>query len=228
MKVLIDDTRDGIRLISLSRPSKRNALDTEMVNEILIGIASAPSPAVVLGSTDPKAFSAGADLAVDDHERAAISDALYELYVAMRSSPKILVAAASGYAIGGGAQLLIASDIRIVGPDVRIQFVGAAHGLVVGAWGLPSLIGRGRAMDLCLTTRTVGAEEALAIGLVNRISGAPMQDAIRMAGEILKLDPAAIAGVKTVISKSSEHEALAEERRQNSGWDGSVPDRLTW
>jgi enoyl-CoA hydratase/carnithine racemase len=224
LNVVIEDTKDGIRLISLRRPSKRNALSLEMVQGIRVGIETAPSSVVILGSTDPAAFSAGADLTVEDHERAAISDALYDLYLAMRSSPKILLAAASGHTIGGGAQLLIASDIRIVAPDVMIRFAGAGHGLVVGAWGLPSLVGRGRTMDLCLTMRTVGAEEALAMGLVNRIADAPIEEAIQFAGDILKLDPEAMTSVKKVISRCSG-EPLAEERRLNSSWDGSIPGR---
>src|SRR5919108_254958 len=70
---------------------------------------------------------------------------------------------------GAGAQLAVAADLRVASPGARIQVAGPGHGLAVAAWSLPSLIGRGRAMDLCLTMRPVGAEEALRIGLVDRL-----------------------------------------------------------
>lgn len=217
-----ENTEGGIRLIRLSRPEKRNAIDLEMVQAILAGIETAPGSVVVIGSTDSRAFSAGADLTTDDRQRAAISDSLYELYNSMRASPKIILTAASGYSVGAGAQLLIASDMRIVSADAAIRFAGVGHGLVVGAWGLPSLVGRGRAMDLCLTMREVGAEEALAIGLVDRVADSPMEEATQLAKNISKLDRRAIAGVKQLVNRASA-EALSDERILNSGWDGSIP-----
>ncbi len=177
----------------------------------------------MLGSNDPKTFSSGVDIRVSDEERAAVSDALYGLYTEMRSTPKIILSSASGDAVGGGAQLLIASDIRIVGPDTVIRFVGPGHGLVVGAWGLPSLIGRGRALDLCLSMRPVTADEALAIGLVDRIVDDPFGDAMQYAREILRLDPPTVAGLKRIVSIGEPDAALLEERRLNSTWDGSLP-----
>lgn len=220
---MLFEDRDGVRVVLLDRPSKRNALDMSMVQGIREAIESAPGITVVLGSTDLRSFSAGADLDLADTDRAAMSDALYELYLFMRAAPKVLIAAASGHAVGGGAQLLIASDLRLAGPEATIRFVGPGHGLAVGAWGLPSLIGRGRAMDLCLSTRTVGAEEALAMGLVDRVVEEPLDHAIEYAGQVSALDPPAVARVKRVISVSDAGDALRLERMENSAWDGAIP-----
>lgn len=216
-----DDPR-GIRSILLDRPETRNAIDAEVVAGIRQGLTGAPGPAVVLGSTDPRAFSSGADLTLHDAERADVSDSLYGLYRDMRTSAKITVAGASGPAVGGGAQLLIASDIRIVSPRATFRFLGPGHGLVVGAWGLPSLIGRGRAMDLCLSMRTVDAEEALAIGLVDRVVEDPLESALEYAAMVAELDHSAVAAVKEVISIPSVDHALEAERRHNSTWEGEV------
>ena len=118
-------------------------------------------------------FCSGLDLSMADHEREEVSDRLYELYSLMVRFPRPILAAARGHAMGAGAQLLVASDLRIVVPGSEIRFPGPAHGLAVGSWALPGLIGRGRAMDLCLTMRAVGAEEALRIGLVDRVADEP-------------------------------------------------------
>lgn len=216
------DDPPGIRSILLDRSTTRNAIDGDVVSAIRKGLLDAPGPVVVLGSSDPKAFSSGADLGLSDTERAEVSNDLYRLYQEMRVSPKILLAAASGPAVGGGAQLLIASDIRIVSPSAVIRFLGPGHGLVVGAWGLPSLVGRGRAVDLCLSMRTVEAEEALAIGLVDRVVENPLESALDYARAISALDHAAVAAVKKVVSSASVVEALEAEKEHNSNWDGKV------
>lgn len=211
-----------MRVILLDRPNKRNALDLGMVSTVSDAVGAAPGRAIVLGSTDPGVFCSGADLGLVDEDRARVSDALYGLYLAMRSAPQIVVAAASGHAVGGGAQLLIASDIRIAGHDLTIRLVGPGHGLAVGAWGLPSLVGRGRAMDLCLSMRPVGSEEALSMGLVDRVTLDPLAAAVEYADRLMELDPLAVARVKRVVGTSDPGQALRQERSENAGWDGVI------
>lgn len=223
--VRIEDDPTGYRTILLDRPSSRNAIDRDVVDGLQAGITEAPGPVVLLGSTDPRAFSSGADIALDDRDRVSVSDSLYALYLEMRASPKIIIAAASGHAVGGGAQLLIASDLRIGSHDLIVRFMGPGHGLVVGAWGLPSLVGRGRAVDLCLSMRPVAAEEARAIGLVDRLADDPLRDAAAYAAEICGLDVDAVRAVKRITAIPSPADALSEERARNSSWDGSIPKR---
>ena len=74
----------------------------------------------------------------------------------MLASPVIIIASIHGAAVGAGAQLAVASDLRIGSPPARFRFAGPGHGLAVGAWGLPSLVGRGRAAEICLSMRWVG------------------------------------------------------------------------
>jgi enoyl-CoA hydratase/carnithine racemase len=115
--------------------------------------------------------------------------------------------------------------MRIAGPDLNIRFLGLGHGLVVGAWGLPALVGRGRAAELCLTMRPVGAEEALRIGLVERLVADALEDALTLASSLLLIDPASMAGVKRVAANPDPIAALNHERELNSKWNGSVPRR---
>lgn len=178
---------------------------------------------IILGSTSDEALSAGVDLKLSDSDRAEVSRKLYGLYEMMRNTEAIVVVALSGYAIGGGAQLMLASDFRIASPDATIRFRGPGHGLAVGAWGLPSLIGRGRAIDLTLTMRPIAAVEARAIGLIERIDDQPLRYAVSFAQEITRLTPSAVAAVKRIVGIPDPIEALRAERDHNDGWDGTIP-----
>ena len=211
-------------MVLLDRPDKLNALNMDVIDGIREGLRSAGS-VLVLGSTNRLSFSSGADLDLDDAARAEVSDALYVLYQEMRQTDTVIIAAADGHALGGGAQLLLASDMRVAGPDLKIRFLGLGHGLVVGAWGLAALVGRGRAAELCLTMRPVGADEALRIGLVERLVPDALEDALELASTLLAVDPTSLAGVKRVVANPDPEAALNQERNLNSNWDGYVPRR---
>jgi enoyl-CoA hydratase/carnithine racemase len=219
-----DRPAPGVLRLRLDRPERRNALDRPLLEALLDAFAAPEEPVVVLGSTTPEAFCSGADLRLQDAERAEVSDLLYELYGRITSSDAIVVAALDGPAVGGGAQLAIAADLRLAARTARIRLAGPGHGLAVGAWGLPSLVGRGRAMDLCLTMRPVDAEEALRIGLVDRVVDDASAAAVELAAELATLDPAAAARVKRVAWASARAlEALEVERAENrAAWSGSM------
>jgi enoyl-CoA hydratase/carnithine racemase len=220
-----DEPAEGVLRLRMDRPAKRNAVDRELAEALLEAFDQPDAAVVVLGSTGPEAFCAGLDLSLEAPERAAVSDLLYELYERMLTSPAPVVAAIAGPAIGGGAQLAIASDLRVAGPNARIRFAGAGHGLAVGAWGLGSLVGRGRAMDLCLSIREVSADEAAAIGLVDRVADGPDAAALRLATQVTRLDRAAVARVKRLVASDELLEALRRERRENAAaWSGEIPE----
>jgi len=220
----VDRPLAGVLRLRLDRPERRNALDRPALDALLDAFDAPREPVVVLGSTSAEAFCAGADLRLADAERAEVSDLLYALYERMTASAAIVVAALPGPAVGGGAQLAIAADLRVAARGARIQVAGPGHGLAVAAWGLPSLVGRGRAMDLCLTMRAVGAEEALAIGLVDRVVDDADEAALELARELAALDPAAAARVKRVAWDAARAlEALEAERAGNRAtWSGSM------
>lgn len=223
--VRVEDDPLGFRRILLNRPDTKNAIDSAVVALLRRGIAEAPGGVVVIGSADPSIFCSGADLDLKNADRAEVSEELYVLYGEMRATDKVIIAAASGPAVGGGAQLLLASDLRIVSQAATVRFLGPKHGLVVGAWGLPGLIGRGRAVDLCLSMRQVGAAEALSIGLIDRLDDDPLRSACEYAAEIGKLDAGSVATIKRVVSMSDPDAAMDLERRHNSRWDGSIPEQ---
>ena len=220
--VLVDQPAAGVQRIRLNDPERRNALGESLVEGLHQALAEASRGVTVLGSVDARAFSSGADLALGDGERAALSDRLYQLYESMVSMPGLIVAVVEGAAVGGGAQLAIAADLRIGGSGARDRFPGAGHGLAVGAWALPSLVGRGRAVELCLSERWVGADEAVAIGLLNRLAERPMEEAVELAATVARLDPDAVARIKRITNDATLRERLHQEREQNAPWSGSV------
>jgi enoyl-CoA hydratase len=222
--LVVERPHEGVLALWLNRPEKRNALDGALVGALIDALDGVTEAVVVLGSRDPRCFCAGADLSIPDADRAGVSDRLYELYRRMVLLPAPIVAAVDGPAVGGGAQLALAADLRVAGPSARLRFPGPGHGLAVGAWGLPSLVGRGRALDLCLTMREVGAEEAIEIGLVDRIADDAAAAALELAAAIAKLDQPAVARVKDVARiASGALEALERERAENrAAWSGSV------
>jgi len=223
-ELLVDRPAGDVLRLRLNRPDRLNAIDMPLVRALLAAFDEVDARVVVLGSSTPKAFCSGADLDLEDEERARVSDLLYELYEKMVELPVPIVVALGGHAVGGGAQLAVAGDLRVAGPETKVRVAGPGHGLAVAAWGLPSLIGRGRALDLCLTMRHVGAEEALAMGLVDRIEEDPGRAAIDLASELAGLDPDASRRVKRVISVASGSlDALREERTGNrESWSGSI------
>ena len=225
MEELLTDrpAKDVLRL-RLNRPDRRNAVNMPLVRALNAALDRLDARAVILGSSSPQAFCSGADLDLEDAERAEVSDLLYELYEKMVRLPIPIVVAIDGHAVGAGIQLAVAGDLRVAGPRAKLRVAGPGHGLAVAAWGLPSLVGRGRALNLCLTMRVVGAEQALAMGLVDHLEEDPESAAVDLAAELARLDPAAVSRVKRVVAEASGClAALREERSGNrAAWSGSV------
>jgi len=212
--LIVEHSPAGYCWLRLARPERRNALDVDLAVAVRDAIAADPEMPVLLGSADPQVFCAGADLSISDAERSVISDLIYDCCEIMVTRPGPVISVITGAAVGGGAQLAAASDLRIAGPAARLRWIGPpGPGLAVGAWLLPDLVGRGAAMDLVLTGRWVEAAEALALGLVNRISDDPERDAEQIAGDLAARGAA--AAVKTVMAAGGPLDRLRAEREVN-------------
>ena len=222
--MLTDSPANGVLRLRLNRPGRLNAVNMPLVSALIEAFDGVEAGAVVLCSSNPRAFCAGADLNLDDVERARVSDLLYELYEKMLRLPIPIIVALDGHTVGAGIQLAIAGDLRVAGRGAKMRAVGPGHGLAVASWGLPSLVGRGRALDLCLTMRAVGAEEAMAIGLVDRVEENPEEAAVGLASDFARLDREAAGRVKRVVTEASGFlDALRQERLDNrAAWTGSV------
>jgi enoyl-CoA hydratase/carnithine racemase len=230
MSVRVDRPAAGVLRVALDRPGARNAVDRAMADGLLAAFAAVDPDvgAVVLGSTDPGSFCAGADLKVPDAERATISDDLYEIVERIVTLPVPVVAAIGGPAIGGGAHLALAADLRVAGPGAVIRVAGPGHGLAVAAWALPGIVGRARAADLCLTMREVNAPEALSIGLADRLADDPDATAVALAAQLATLDRAAAARVKRLVTAGLVDALRAEREGNRAAWTGSIEGLAGW
>lgn len=180
---LLYDVHDRIAWITVNRPDKLNALNRSTVGEIALAAERAVRDVevgviVVTGAGD-KAFVAGADIvemsSLDAREAQAFSHELIDSFGRLEASPKPVIAAINGFALGGGCELAMACHVRIAADTARFGQPEVGLGLIPGAGGtqrLPRLIGRGRALDLILTGERIDAGEALRIGLIERIAPA--------------------------------------------------------
>ena len=210
--------------VRIDAPARRNALTLATVEHLHRLLDEEPTRTLLLGSTTTGIFSAGADLDVDDATRAKLSDQLYACYLQMVTRPGIVIAVVEGAAVGGGAQLTTAADLRIASPAATWRWVGPGHGLAVGSWILPSLLGRARALDLTLTSRWLHVDEAVSAGLVSRVDDDPWSAAAEIAADLAEADADAVARVKRVATTGPLLDRLRAEREENrAAWSGAAP-----
>ena len=201
------EVEEGIALVTLKRPEALNALSQSLLEELAEIpelVQQDPEVRAVIFTGEGKAFAAGADL----KEIAAIKDpfmgreyALFgqRVFAEIAALPVPTIAAINGLALGGGLELALACSIRIAAENAKLGLPEVGLGLIPGFGGtqrLPRLIGRGRALDLIFTGRHVDAEEALMLGLVNRVAEDALEEAKKLAQKILKNAPIALALAK--------------------------------
>jgi enoyl-CoA hydratase len=210
----------GLRRLLLASPQRHNPLSPGLARALRDAFAADPAEPVVLGSTDPAVFCAGADMTIGEAERAQVSELLYECLEVMITRPGPVIAAIGGPAVAGGAQLATAADLRIAGPAARFRWIGPpGRDLAVGAWVLPDLVGRGRAAELAMTGRWVDAAEALTLGLVNRVEPDPLTAAEQLAATLAAGSPGSIARIKMIMMASGLLDRLhAEQEANRAAW----------
>ena len=172
------ESAEGIATIRLDRP-KMNALNAQVQDEIAAAAALVSADdevrAVILYGGE-RVFAAGADIkemsALGYPAMAVRSAALQASFTAVADIPKPVVAAVTGYALGGGLELALCADFRVLGESAKVGQPEILLGIIPGAGGtqrLPRLIGPAKAKDLIFSGRAVAAAEALAIGLADRV-----------------------------------------------------------
>jgi enoyl-CoA hydratase/carnithine racemase len=239
---------DGVADVRLNRPDKRNALDNEMFLAIARAgeqLKSEPGVrAVVLSGVGPS-FCAGLDfssfqsMAGGSRETASepAADAMtaegspgtmapgrithlgQQVAWVWQEVPVPVIAAVHGHALGGGIQIALGADIRIVHPDTKLSVREVHWGLVpdmTGTQVLSRLVRPDVAKELTFTARVFSGTEAFQLGLATRLSDTPLDDALAMAREIAGRSPDAVRGAKELfnrIANAGAAEQFAEERR---------------
>ena len=216
--VRVDEPSPGVRVITLDRPHRLNAMSGELISDLHRAIDTAAADEegrVVVITGAGRGFCAGLDLKeppshrrgtanVSPQSRMHVQKAIAALVPKLRNLRQPVIAAVNGPASGGGLALALASDIRIAAASatfnaafVRIGLSGCDIGV---SWLLPRLIGAGRSHELLLTGRLVDAAEADRIGLVNRVvpDGEALDAALAMAAEITANSPMGVWMTKEV------------------------------
>jgi len=221
----------GVALIRLERPQARNAINTQMLVELLEHLAVVRDDeavrVLVFSSTDNLGLSAGADVReeLDSEGKVRRMQLFADLYDQVVAFPKPTIAACHGDVVGGGAEIAVACDMRVGGANLRMRFPGAALGVPVGPARLVTLCGLAAAKYLLLSSRTIGADEALRIGLVNRVAPAAGTEgaALELAAGVAAHPPEAVARLKAMLHEwddvagRSEAEGKGQVEWQRSG-----------
>ena len=225
------EVQDGIGTIRLDRPPM-NALNVQVQEELRAAAAAAaadPAVSAVLVYGGDKVFAAGADVkemaTMSYADMVARSGALQSSFTAVARIPKPVVAAVTGYALGGGCELALCADLRVCGDNAKLGQPEILLGVIPGAGGtqrLPRLVGPARAKEIIFSGRFVGADEALRIGLVDQVVPADeVYTAARaLAGRFVGGPGLALRAAKEAVDRGIETDldsGLEIERLQFSG-----------
>lgn len=209
-ETLLLDKKDGIGTITLNRPEVLNAMSSTLFQEMDSAVTDMESDddikAIIFTGSGNRAFTAGAD--IHEMTRNAENDTPppadprrpeYAWHIGECIKPTI--GALNGLAYGGGAVLASSLDIRVGCEKSKFRFLAAAYGRVNSTWSLPMQVGWPKAKELLLTARTVEADEALQIGLLNHLvdSSQLMEKARELAGMIVENDSRMVQGIKQLL-----------------------------
>jgi len=219
-RVTVTISEDGVADVRLNRADKRNALDPAMFAGLIAAgerLRSEPAVRAVVLSGEGPDFCAGLDFgsfrAMAKGQRLSASVSLPSTEGPARATgqraafvwaqlPVPVIAAVRGNALGGGLQVALGADIRLVTPDATLSVLEIQWGLIpdmTGSQLLPELVGRDVAKELTLTGRRVRGTEAVAIGLATRVEADPLAAALAMAGEIAQRNPHAVRAAKRLL-----------------------------
>ncbi|MEZ4608083.1 MAG: enoyl-CoA hydratase-related protein [Deinococcales bacterium] len=204
------EIQDEVAIVTLRRPKALNALNAEVLMELGAAIELSEGNAEVralIFTGEGRAFIAGADISelenIRDNfmgrEQALLGQDVMNSIAAL---PIPTIAAVNGFALGGGLELALACDLRVAHPTAKMGLPEVSLGIIPGYGGtqrLPRLIGQGRALDLIYTGRHVPAEEALQLGLVNRVSESTLETAKELAKQCIKNAPIALGLAKEAV-----------------------------
>ncbi len=213
MPDFIHETQGAVCTFQINRKDVRNAVNEEIMQGFANALdaleASRTVRAVILTAAGEEAFCSGGDLKwlqsfKTREEGMGMSRRMQEILARLSSLPVPVIAVLNGYALGGGTEIALACDVRVMEEHAYMSFKQARVGLMTG-WGgggrLLRLVGYGRAVELLTTCKNVGADDALGMGLANAVvpRGEGLGAARAMAGEIAKSAPGAIRSIKELL-----------------------------
>jgi len=224
---ILTESLGRVGLITLNRPRQMNALNDALMDALgaaLLAFDADDGIGAIVVAGNAKAFAAGADISVMADWTAA--QVAHEQFITrnwetIRRVRKPVLAAVAGLALGGGCELALACDIIVAGRGARFGLPEVKLAMLPGAGGtqrLPRAIGKAKAMDLCLSARLMGADEAERSGLVSRVVDDEhlMDETLALAASIASCSAPAVAAIKESVNRaweSSLTEGILFERR---------------
>ncbi|WP_114226697.1 MULTISPECIES: enoyl-CoA hydratase [Sphingomonas] len=231
---ILVEQRDAVTLITLNRPQALNALNSEVLKDLIAAFAAYDADdsqrCLVLTGSE-KAFAAGAD--IKEMQAQAFADMYSSNFFAgweqVTATRKPWIAAVNGFALGGGCEVAMMADFIIAGDKARFGQPEIKLGVTPGMGGSQRLtlaIGKAKAMEMCLTGRMMGAEEAERSGLVAKVVPAEslVEEALKTAAEIAAMPPLAAIAVKEMVNGALEQsltQGIRFERRLFHGLFGT-------
>jgi enoyl-CoA hydratase len=221
------EIREKVGLIRLNRPKAYNALNSKLLGELtkaLMGFDHDPAVGAIVLTGDDRAFASGADIQ-EMSEMSSVEmlyrDGISSAWDVISAITKPIVAAVSGWCLGGGSELALACDMIIASETAKFGQPEINLGIIPGAGATQRLtrtIGKAFAMEMVLNNRTLSAEEALQVGLVNHVYSVEeyLEGAVRLAEEIAERAPVAIRLAKYAVNHALEThlgEGVQDERR---------------
>jgi len=209
-----------VRLVTIDRPERRNALNGELCAQLRTVLADNSDQRAVVVTGAGTAFCAGADLVTrfEGAEGEAVVDtfrpSFEEALDAITTYRAPVIAAVNGPAIGAGMQLAVACDLRVAGPNARFAIPGGKLGVHLSPkniWRLVLLVGQGAARDFLLAGRSVDVDEAMRLRVVERASDDAVRDAMAVAGEIAASAPLTMQGHKRALNLVAEAQWLSPD-----------------
>ena len=225
-KTLIVEKKEKVGLITLNRPDAMNTLNGELMTELIDALTTFDADeqiGAILITGSERVFAAGADISEMAENSAVemVKSGFVELFDGIRKIKKPLIAAVSGYTLGGGCELAMSCDMIIASEKAKFGQPEINLGVIPGAGGTQRLthaVGKAIAMEMVLNNRTLSAKEALDFGLINRV--APVDEyldvALKLAKRVSVRAPLALRQAKASINKTYElslTEALEFERQ---------------
>ncbi|GJM20972.1 MAG: enoyl-CoA hydratase [Planctomycetota bacterium] len=215
------ERQDGVAWITIDRAAVRNALSYDTLGELgahVATLAADPETRVVCVTAEgDKAFCAGADLkerkTFTEEQTRAFVTRIGDTFTALAALPQPTVAVLNGVAFGGGLELALACDLRVAAEGISVGLTETALAIIPGAGGtqrLPAVVGMARAKELILAARRVPADEALAMGLLNRVVPASELRSVaqELAAAIAANGPLAVRAAKAAIDLTQSGDSL--------------------
>lgn len=224
--ILIETPADGVALIRMNRPKALNALNSQLTHEIFTAMEifdRDPSVGCIILTGSERVFAAGADIKEMSETGFAtmISGGDFTDWSRMLRIGKPIIAAVSGYALGGGCEIAMMADMIVASESAQFGQPEVNLGILPGAGGTQRLtraVGKAVAMEMCLTDRRLTAEEALRYGLVNRVAPVEtyLHEAVELAKKVAGMSQVAVRLIKDAVNRAYElslHEGLNYEKR---------------